>query len=170
MRRLPVLMLGLLLVVPAGCRDASDPAADTDVAAQSDVSAGSDAVPGTAVPPCPLTAKQVSTILGQPLTDDGNCLFGDGKGVASVNITTSSPMAGSTTYEYARQRAGETFDAVKDLASGVKAYVAVKDIAGEAVLVSEAGAYTINLSSFARLDPAGYEQALRALLDAIEAT
>ncbi|MGB2569271.1 hypothetical protein ACPFP2_12580 [Micromonospora citrea] len=156
-----------MLVVPAGCRAASEPATGTDVSAESDVQAGPGIVPGGAVPPCPFTAREVSTILGQPLTDDGDCLFGDGKGVASVNITTSSPAAGSTTYEYARQRAEQTFDSVKDLDAGVTAYVAVRDLAGEAVLVSASGAYTINLSSFERLDSAGYEQALQALLDAI---
>lgn len=120
----------------------------------------------TAVPACPFTAAKVSEIVGQPMTDDGNCLFGDGRGVASVTITVSSQLAGSSTYDYKRKQAAETYDKVSDIKKGDSAYVAVDDVKAEAVLISKGGSYTLIMSSFG-FEPARYEQSLRAMLDEI---
>ncbi|SCL16476.1 hypothetical protein GA0070616_1026 [Micromonospora nigra] len=119
-------------------------------------------------PPCPFTAEQVSTLVGQPMVDEGRCLFTDGAGVASLTVTTASTIAGNGTFAYQREQAGKRYDRVDDLDQGDMAYVAVKDIEGEAVLVDGTGAYTLTMSSFTRLDPAGYDQVLRRLLDAID--
>ncbi|WP_117208838.1 hypothetical protein [Allorhizocola rhizosphaerae] len=64
------------------------------------------------MPACPYTASQVSEILGQPMTDQGACLFGDGKGVAGFGATMPSRLAGSSTYDYQREQAGKPYDRV----------------------------------------------------------
>ncbi|MER7457889.1 hypothetical protein [Micromonospora sp. NPDC126480] len=170
MRRLilPALCAGVLML--AGCDSAESPAPDAGSGVDVDAPADdTDAGAGAAPPACPFTAAQVSDLLGQPLTDQGNCLFGDGNGVASLNITTASRTAGETTYEYQREQATQTYREVTDLDGGGKGYLAVKDIGAEAVVISEAGTYTMTLSSFERLgsSPDGYRQALRRLLDAL---
>ncbi|MFC0532418.1 hypothetical protein [Phytohabitans kaempferiae] len=120
------------------------------------------------VPACPFTAEKISGFVGKPMVDDGNCSFGDGKGVGSVTINLSSQLAGSTTYDYQRKTAGESHAKVTDVQKGDRAYIAVDDIKAEAVLVSKGGSYTIILSSLS-LDPAGYERALQAMFDEIPA-
>lgn len=118
------------------------------------------------VPACPFTAEKISEFVGKPMVDEGNCLFGDGKGVGSVTITVSSQLAGSTTYDYQRRTAGESHAKVTDLQKGDRAYIAVDDIKAEAVLISKGGSYTLLMSSLS-LEPAAYERALQAMLDAI---
>ncbi|MFY1575371.1 hypothetical protein ACN26Z_10850 [Verrucosispora sp. WMMD703] len=115
------------------------------------------------------TEAQISELIGQSMVDDGNCSFGDGKGVAALSVTTASQLAGETTYDYQRQQAEQTYQTVTDLDGDGKGYLAVKDIGAEAVLVGGAGSFTVTLSSFERLgaQPDGYEQALRRLLDAL---
>ncbi|RKN50875.1 hypothetical protein [Micromonospora endolithica] len=160
----PVTVVGLLGAVGCGSSDPAPPPdrVDTDAAGDAD-SAGAVAGP----PSCPFTAEQVSTIVGQPMVGEGSCLFSDGKGVASLTVETASKIAGSGTFTYKRDQAAQRYDQVDDLDQGDMAYVAVKDIEGEAVLVDSTGAYTLIMSSFTRLDPAGYGQTLRRLLDAI---
>ncbi|MGW5362824.1 hypothetical protein [Actinopolymorpha pittospori] len=159
--------------VESGAQQGSDGAAGNDAGTD----AGNDAVDGGTggvaanndVPPCPFTAAQVTDLVGQPMTDEGNCLFGDGKGVASVTITMASGLAGATTYAYSHDMAGKSFDTVTDLDYGTDSYLAVKDIQAEAVVVSDKGSYTLIMSSFERFDNAGYEQTMRKMLDQIMA-
>lgn len=155
-------VLLLLLLSAAACGgDSGDPSGGTG----SEVD-GSVAGLGTSVPQCPFDAAKVSEVVGQPMTDQGDCLFGDGKGVASLTITRSSELAGSSTFDYQRQQADLLYDKVSDVQKGTKAYLAAKDIRGEAVLISKKGSYTIILSSFS-FDVATYERTLRVLLDEI---
>jgi hypothetical protein len=125
------------------------------------------------VPPCPLNARQATLLVGQPMTDEGNCLFGDGKGVASLTITRASQSTGSATFDFARSHAEDRYgaDKVKDADVADQAYLAVKDIEAEAVVVSPKGTYTVILSSFERLGakPGAYEQTLRRILAAVVA-
>ncbi|WP_020579954.1 hypothetical protein [Actinopolymorpha alba] len=118
------------------------------------------------VPGCPFTAAQVSDFVGQPMKDEGNCLFGDGKGVGSVTITMGSQTSGAMTYGYARKQAGEIYEQVVDGDWGDQSYIGVKDIEGQAVVVSKTGSYTVTLSSLS-FDPARYERTLRSILDAL---
>ncbi|MFG1739048.1 hypothetical protein ACGFLT_13560 [Micromonospora chalcea] len=163
---LPLVLLALL--APAGCDaaggDPLDPTA-ADVAEDADPDAGA---MGGVKPPCPFTAAQVSEIVGQSMRDDGNCLFGDGKGVASLAVTTASPAAGKMTYEYQYDQAGKQYEKVVDLDRGEQGYLAVKDISGEAVLIDGKGTYTVTISSFGG-GTAGNEKILRRALDAIPA-
>lgn len=158
----------LLLLAVAGCGGDSENSPGTGTGSNPD---GSVAGLGKAVPSCPFTAAKVSELVGEPMEDQGNCLFGDGKGIASVTITMSSELAGSMTYDYQRKTAVASYDKVTDLDTGGKGYVAAEDIQGEAVRINKNGSYTLILSSFVRFesDPAKYEQTLRALLDALPA-
>lgn len=121
---------------------------------------------GTTVPPCPFTAAKVTEVIGQSMNDDGNCLFGDGKGVASLTVTMASETAGAITYHYQREQAGKRFERVTEANKGDKGYIGVKAIEGEAVVLSGKGAYTLTLSSFSK-DTVWYEQTLRKLLDTV---
>ncbi|SNT25373.1 hypothetical protein SAMN05421812_10435 [Asanoa hainanensis] len=168
MRRVVVslLLVGALLA-PAGCGSSGDggetsPAADSAVADEG----GAAGAMSTTVPGCPFTAAQVTELVGQPMNDEGNCLFGDGKGVASLTVTVSSALAGETTYDYQRETAGKSFPKVSDLGKGKKSYLAVKDIQAEAALISDQGAYTLIMSSFG-FDEAKYDQTMNALIDVI---
>ncbi|WP_433280541.1 hypothetical protein [Micromonospora sp. CA-244673] len=169
---LPLLLLALL--APAACDDAGDTPtagpAGVDADAGDDTTGGDDAADpaGTVRPPCPFTATQVSDLLGQPMRDEGSCLFGDGKGVASLTVTTASATAGRATFDYQHEQAGKRYGRVVDLDRGDQSYLAAKDVTGEAVLISDKGAYTLTLSSLGT-DVAGYEQTLRRLLEAIPA-
>jgi hypothetical protein len=194
MRRLIAPMVCLFLLGVAGCGSSDSPddtAANDAATVESGAQQGSDGAAGNKagsdagtdaveagtggvaanndVPPCPFTAAQVTDLIGQPMTDEGNCLFGDGKGVASATITTASELAGGTTYAYSRKMADESYEVVKDLDYGTDSYLAVKDIEAEAVVVSDKGSYTVILSSFERFDNAGYEQTMRKMLDQIMA-
>ncbi|MEU4551743.1 hypothetical protein EV382_2133 [Micromonospora violae] len=139
-----------------------------DADADADTDAGGD-LPNVSRPACPFTADKVSDLVGQPMQDQGNCLFGDGNGVASLTITTASPLAGESTYDYQREQATQTYREVKDVDKGRKAYLAVKDIAGEAVVIGDKGSYTVTLSSFEAIGASagGYEPTLRKVLDAL---
>ncbi|MCW3816063.1 hypothetical protein ONA91_16600 [Micromonospora sp. DR5-3] len=165
-RLLPLLLLALL--VPAACDSSTGSPASEGADAGSGVDAGSDDLGklGGSVPGCPFTADRVSELLGQSLKDEGNCVFGDGKGVASLTITMASEFAGATTYDYQHEQAGQQYEKVVDL--GDRSYLAAKDIAAEAVVVGPKGSYTLIMSSFS-MDVAGYEQKLRRLLDALPA-
>ncbi|WBB68522.1 hypothetical protein [Micromonospora sp. WMMD812] len=171
-RLIAPVVCSLLLFPLAAC--GADDAGDTPPAGGSGVEAdGGGDLPAAGAdapaPPCPFTADKVAEIVGQPMVDQGNCSFGDGKGVALFTVTRASQAAGATTYDYQRQQATATYREVKDVDKGEKAYLAVKDIEGEAVVVSRAGSYTVILSSFERLGatPDGYERTLRTVLDAL---
>ena len=170
MRRMIAPVLFLVLLAAAGCGGTTtgSPGAEAGAAGAADAEAGAGGA-GDTKPGCPFTAAQVSDIIGQPMTDEGNCLFGDGKGVASLTITVSSKTAGAMTFAYQRQQAEKVYHRVTDVKKGDKAYVAAKDIEAEAAVVSDKGSYTLILSRFERFstDPAAYEQTLRKLLDAI---
>jgi len=170
-----VLALAAALLAPTAC-SAIDGSGTTDSSANGGIEGVDDSVTdgdgdteaqGSAVaPPCPFTAEQVSDLVGQSMEDQGNCLFGDGKGVASLTITMASATAGEVTYDYQRDQAGKTYANVSDLGKGTKSYLAIKDIGAEAVLISDQGAYTVTMSSFS-FDTAQYDQTMRALIDAI---
>ncbi|MEU5903389.1 hypothetical protein [Micromonospora sp. NPDC047527] len=160
----------LLPLVACGPDDtgSADPAAGAGVGVDAEGD-GDGALPDAPRPACPFSAAQVTDLVGQPMEDQGNCLFGDGKGVASLTITVASPLAGESTYAYQRQQATQIYREVKDVDKGRKAYLAVKDIEGEAVVVSDKGSYTVILSSFQAISasPGGYEPTLRKVLDAL---
>jgi hypothetical protein len=156
------LLLGALLA-PAACGDGAEETSDTPPAV-ADEAAAADV--GAAVPGCPFTVAQVSELIGQQMTDDGSCSFGDGKGVAGLTVTVSSAMAGETTYAYKRDLAGKSFPSVRDIGKGTKSYLAIKDIGAEAALISDKGAYTLIMSSF-EFDEARYDKTMNALIDAI---
>lgn len=163
---LPLLLLALL--APAGCDAAGGDQLDSttgDVAEDAGPDAGA---MGGGPPPCPFTAAQVSEIVGQTMRADGNCLFGDGKGVASLTVTTASATAGMMTYDYQYDQAGKQYEKVVDLDRGERGYLAVKDVHGEAVLIDGRGTYTLTISSFGG-GTAGNEKILRRALDAIPA-
>jgi hypothetical protein len=149
----------LFVVLAAGACGGDDPGADSDF---------TDLGGGAPPPSCPFTVEQVSEVVGQPMTANGNCSFGDGKGVASLTVTMASTEAGLMTYDYQRQQAGQVYQKVADLTKGDKGYVGVKDIEGEAVVVGGRGGYTLILSSFSK-DAGWYEQTLRKLVDIIPA-
>jgi hypothetical protein len=99
---------------------------------------------------------------------DGNCLFRDGNGVAILTITLASEVAGQATYDYSREQAGKRFERVSDVDKGDQGYLATGGTEAEAVVISKAGAYTVQISSFH--DDAGANEALlRKLVDAIPA-
>lgn len=118
---------------------------------------------GSVVPDCPFSATEVSDFVGQSMVDQNNCLFGDGQGVASVNITTASEGAGATTLNYSREQAGRTYESVSDVDGAGQGYIAVGDGQAEAVVISDAGSYTIILSGFESLDATSYETVLGSM-------
>jgi hypothetical protein len=124
---------------------------------------------GDKVPSCPLNAQTATLLLGQPMEDQGNCLFGDG--VASLTITMASQSTGAAMFDSARAYAEKRYGAgkVKDGDMADQAYLAAKDIEAEAHVVSDKGTFTVTLSSFERFGdkPAAYEQTLRRILAAI---
>ena len=156
-------MLCIVLLVSGGC--GGDDAAPSD-SGQADSQDGGDAGQGTAVPECPLTEDQVTDIIGQPMTDQSNCLFGDGKGVASLSITMASESTGAATLDTLRESAEGRYDSIEDLGGDGSGYVAVGELGGEAVSITQAGSFTLTMSSFERFDPSGYDETLRALVDA----
>lgn len=164
-------MIGMLapLIIVAGCTpDSSDPVAPDPGSADAPGDTGdSGGSGGTEVPGCPFTEAEVSDLVGQPMVDQGSCLFGDGNGVATLTVTMASQLAGETTLDYSREQAALRFDRVAEVDRGGIGYIAVGELGGEAVLISEAGSYTLIMSSFERLDPAGYEQTLNALIASI---
>ncbi|MEV4711208.1 hypothetical protein [Micromonospora sp. NPDC049374] len=170
MRRLILPAVLAVAFALTGCDSAepAPPAAGPGADVETDLDLPADGA-GSEAPPCPFSAAQISELVGQSMVDDGNCSFGDGKGVAALSVTTASQLAGETTYDYQRQQAEQTYQTVTDLDGDGKGYLAVKDIGAEAVLVGGTGSFTVTLSSFERLgaQPDGYEQALRRLLDAL---
>ena len=155
-------MLCVVLLVSGGCGgDDASPPDSGQADSQDDGGAGQ----GAAVPECPLTEDQVTDIVGQPMTDQTNCLFGDGKGVASLTITMASESTGAATLDTLRESAEGRYDSIEDLGEG-SGYVAVGELGGEAVSVTQAGSFTLTMSSFERFDPSGYDETLRALVDA----
>jgi hypothetical protein len=164
MRRiLGTTVLCIILLVSGGC--GGDDASPPD-SGQADSQDGGDTGQGTAVPECPLTEDQVTDIIGQPMTDQSNCLFGDGKGVASLTITMASESTGAATLDTLRESAEGRYDSIEDLGGDGSGYVAVGELGGEAVSITEAGSFTLTMSSFERFDPSGYDETLRALVDA----
>jgi hypothetical protein len=190
MRRLIVPVMGLVLLASAGCAGGADEGsaggANTEPGNTSTKPASAktpNAEPGGSqpgdpsngdpdkVPSCPLNAQQATLLVGQPMTDEGNCLFGDGKGVASLTITLASRSTGAATFDFTRSQAEDRYgaDKVKEADLADQAYVAAKDIEAEAVVVSSKGTFTVTLSSFERFGakPGAYEQAIRRILAAI---
>ncbi len=155
-------MLCLVLLVSGGCGGNDDATPEPGQAEAQDGEGGGQ---GTTVPDCPLTEDQVTDIVGQPMTDQQNCLFGDGKGVASLTITMASESTGAATLDTLRESAEGRYDSIEDLGDG-SGYVAVGELGGEAVSISQAGSFTLTMSSFERFDPSGYDETLRALVDA----
>lgn len=128
---------------------------------------GGDAA-AVARPSCPFTPERASEIAGRTMHADGNCLFRDGNGVAILTITLASELAGRTTYDYSREQAGKRFARVPDVDKGDQGYLAAGGTEAEAVVISEAGSYTVQISSF-NDDAAAIEALLRKLVDAIPA-
>jgi hypothetical protein len=169
MRRMKTTALACLVLLAAvGCGSDPDATDGNESADRTVETQDGDHALGDVVPPCPFTAEQVSDAVGQPMVDEGDCLFGDGKGVASLTVTTTSEDTGAMTYDYSREQAGASYDEVTELATGAKGYIAVKGVGGEAIVLIPAGAYTLTMSSFSALDPGGYEQVLTELTDAIQ--
>jgi hypothetical protein len=156
-------LLCIVLLISSGCGGDDD---STPEPSQAEAQGGEDGGQGTTVPDCPFTEDQVTDIVGQPMTDQQNCLFGDGKGVASLTITMASESTGAATLDTLRESAEGRYDSIEDLGGDGSGYVAVGDLGGEAVSITQAGSFTLTMSSFERLDPTGYEQTLRSLVDA----
>ncbi|MFD2763497.1 hypothetical protein [Micromonospora eburnea] len=165
MRRVLAPLAGLILFAVTAC---GGTAAESNSSGSSsdDSSTTGDGVANETVPQCPFTAEQVSELVGQEMHDDGHCLWRDKEGIAMVTITMSTSSSGALTYDYQRSNAGETFKRVTELQNVDKGYIAVKDIGAEIVVISKAGSYTMNLSSF-DWDLDKYEQTSRAMLDKI---
>ncbi|WP_176921292.1 hypothetical protein [Pseudonocardia oroxyli] len=124
--------------------------------------------PAAVTPPdCPFTAAQVSDLVGQPMVDSGNCLFGDGKGVAQFSVTGSSATAAEVTYDYSRDTATRSYDQVVDLDTGTKSYLAYRELQAEANVVGTKYGFTVTMSSFERLGGAAYEPVLRKVIAAL---
>lgn len=156
--------LMLIAVLAAGaCGAESAPEGGNQVEQQgSDDSIGLN----TQAPPCPFTADQVTDLIGQEMKDEGVCLFGDGRGVASLTVTAASQAAGMATYAYQREQASMRFGTVTDLGTGDRSYMGSKDVTGEAVVLSRKGAYTLTLNSFSK-DTGWYAETLRKLASAL---
>ncbi|MDO3705180.1 hypothetical protein Q3W71_26265 [Micromonospora sp. C28SCA-DRY-2] len=119
-------------------------------------------------PSCPFTPERASDLVGRTMHADGNCLFRDDNGVAILTITLASEVAGQATYDYSREQAGKRFERVSDIDRGDQGYLAAGGTEAEAVVISQAGAYTVQISSF-NDDAAANEALLRKLVDAIPA-
>ncbi|MET8268200.1 hypothetical protein ACWD8I_20770 [Micromonospora arida] len=170
MRRLPVLTLGLLLVVPAGCSAASDPAADVrgegdrlqpsvDAPASTGDHGDVTATPARAADPCALVPKAAAERLaGTPLQDPV---------AAPESCTYTGPTSGPTAQVevYAGAGAKKILDIDRDLGHELKAVVGVGDeayIEDGAVFVNVDDTWVaIRLVSLA--DPAASQQALANL-------
>lgn len=101
------------------------------------------------------------------MVDSGNCLFGDGNGVAQIGIDAHSATAVDVTYDYSRDRATRVYDKVEDVSRGTKGYLAYSDVEAEAVVISPKGGFTITMSSFERFEGTGYQPVLRKVIDAL---
>ncbi|PZG04073.1 hypothetical protein C1I95_33495 [Micromonospora craterilacus] len=169
MRRLILPVVFAATLALAGCNSTEPPSPEAGAGVDADADLDLPADDNGARPDCPFTADQITEFVGQSMVDQGNCSFGDGKGVALLSVTTASRLAGETTYDYQRQQADQIYQEVTELGGDSKGYLAVKDIGAEAVMIGGAGSFTITLSSFERLGAQsdGYEQALRRLLDAL---
>ncbi|WP_203717431.1 hypothetical protein [Asanoa siamensis] len=157
-----------VLLAPAGCGSGGEGSAADIAGVGDEVAADGGGTDGASAvkPECPFTAAKVSEIVGQPMNDEGNCLFGDGKGVASLTVTVASALAGETTYDYQRETAGKSFPNVTDIGKGKKSDLAIKDVQAESALITDRGAYTLIMSSFS-FDEARYDEAMNALIDTI---
>ncbi len=163
MRQVAVpLVLVAALAVGACGKDTAPGGKDQSVQQGSEGSGGLNLL----VPSCPYTAGQVSEVLGQPMTDEGMCLFGDGRGVASLTITTASQAAGAASYDYQKEQASQRYGTVDGLGVGERSYAGSKDVTGEAVVLSKKGTYTLTLSNFSK-DAGWYAQTLRNLAAAL---
>jgi hypothetical protein len=149
---------------------AAPAAADSESTPTDNPDAGGSALPGlpdTTVEACPFTAAQVTAMLGQPMTDSGDCLFGDGSGVAQISIEVHSATSTEVTYDYSRAQAQSQFQQVDDVESGDKGFVAYKDTAAEAVVIKARAGYTISMSNFDRFGGIEYQQPMRNLVSAL---
>jgi hypothetical protein len=149
--------------------DASD-APEAAPAPEAQPDPGDATVPGlpeVPVPACPFTAAQMTAMLGQPMTDSGECLFDDGNGVAQVNIEVHSASSTETTYDYSRSQAQSEYPQVDNVESGDKGFVAYKDTTCEAVVIKPRAGYTITMSNFERYHGTGYQQPMRNIISAL---
>jgi hypothetical protein len=124
-------------------------------------------LPDVPVQACPFTAAQMTAMLGQPMTDSGGCLFGDGNGVAQVSIEVHSAASTEATYDYSRAQAQSQFQQVDSVESGDKGFVAYKDTACEAVVIKPRAGYTILMSNFDRFNGLQAQQPMRNIISAL---
>jgi hypothetical protein len=124
-------------------------------------------LPQTPVQACPFTSAQMSAMLGQPMTDSGDCLFGDGNGVAQVSIEVHSASSTEATYDYSRAQAQSQYLQIDDVESGDKGFVAYKNTGCEAVVIKPRAGYTVTMSNFEHLDGFQYEQPMRNIISAL---
>jgi hypothetical protein len=155
-------VVGVIMFGLAGCGgDATGPdSSDVDIDLRPREGAG--------VPPpsCPFTAAQASKLAGQPLHEDGNCLFRGRDAVGIVEVHMASRGAGQTTFDYTRQLAKDRPMRVADLGVGDQSYLAVAELEAEAVVINRLGSYTILLGSLDAGEP-GYERILRDMAAAL---
>jgi hypothetical protein len=116
---------------------------------------------------CPFTAAQVSAMIGQPMTDSGNCAFGDGAGVAQLGIEIHSLSSTEGTYDYNHAQADKDYLLVEDLKNGDKGFMAYKNTSAQAFVIKSRSAYTITMSKFERFDSFSYEQPLQNVISAL---
>lgn len=151
--------------------DVDDDLGDSDTGADDGEDDGGDDLGGdlnTDVPDCPFDEAQVSEITGieMAVDENGTCHFRGVDGVALASINLSSQLSGSTTYDYSRTQADESYETLEDLDVDGLGYQAIGEIDAEAVLVLDHGAYTVLLSSFE--NGASYEDALAEFIVVIE--
>ncbi len=160
MRRLIVPILGLLLLAAAACDGGSSGSSGPDLGDDTDVG-----LPVETVPACPFTAAQISTKVAEVMNvEEGTtCTFRAANSVALLTIMPSVKSAGEATWDFQRKMAESTYATIVDIEEGDRGYLAVGDIGGEVVVISDAGSFTVTMSGF-QLDPAGYERMLRQLL------
>ncbi|SCG52171.1 hypothetical protein GA0070609_2629 [Micromonospora echinaurantiaca] len=164
----PVALVVVLALT--GCGGSEEPQGSPGAAEEVDGGDGVIEGDGAAVerPSCPFTPERASELVGRTMNADGNCLFRDGNGVAILTITLASEVAGQATYDYSREQAGKRFERVSEVDKGDQGYLATGGTEAEAVVISKAGAYTVQISSF-HDDAAANEALLRKLVDAIPA-
>jgi Tfp pilus assembly protein PilW len=106
-------------------------------------------------------------MIGQPMVDSGDCLFGDGRGVAQLAVSASSASSAEAVYETGRRSADNQYLQVDELDTGDKGYIAYKNTSAQAMVITPKGGFTITMSGFEQWDGFQYEQPIRNVISAL---
>ncbi|HYY12723.1 MAG TPA: hypothetical protein VE781_17430 [Kineosporiaceae bacterium] len=115
-------------------------------------------------PPCPFTAEQVTGIVGKAMRQDVECDFRGPNGVGIVSVDRHA----SNYCDIDRDQAVKLYKTVTDLPRGENAFIAARELEGEACVTATAGSFHVSISDFSS-SPAETERLVRALVDAIPA-